>query len=400
MGAQVLTRIVSFFYTIFLANKLGVEGFGLITVAIAYFAILSALTDFGFNRFLIREIARGELKIADMLGNILMLRVLLPSIVIILFSIVLYSLDPDKMRVSLILIAVLAVFPESIAVTLDGIFIGLQKLQYSAISLVIASSSAAILGFYLVNGGSGPVGAVIAIIFAQIMWALCLLIFLLRKKLLSFSKLNFSLMKKILVGSLPYGLIGVLGLLYFRIDSVILSYLRGSFETGIYGAGYRFLESIIFIPGAFGFALFPSLAKLHDTNISDMKKLYFRSLKLMGLLGLIIFLGYLFILPEIIRILLPNYSQSVDVIRILSFSIPFIFLATPGVQVLLSSDKYLKSVIFLSLFTVVLNIILNFIFVPKFGYLAAAYITVFSDVTSFVIFYIFLQRKIFNNEKS
>ncbi|OGE41618.1 hypothetical protein A3A45_03485, partial [Candidatus Daviesbacteria bacterium RIFCSPLOWO2_01_FULL_36_8] len=353
MGAQVLTRIVSFFYTIFLANKLGVEGFGLITVAIAYFAILSALTDFGFNRFLIREIARGELKIADMLGNILMLRVLLPSIVIILFSIVLYSLDPDKMRVSLILIAVLAVFPESIAVTLDGIFIGLQKLQYSAISLVIASSSAAILGFYLVNGGSGPVGAVIAIIFAQIMWALCLLIFLLRKKLLSFSKLNFSLMKKILVGSLPYGLIGVLGLLYFRIDSVILSYLRGSFETGIYGAGYRFLESIIFIPGAFGFALFPSLAKLHDTNISDMKKLYFRSLKLMGLLGLIIFLGYLFILPEIIRILLPNYSQSVDVIRILSFSIPFIFVATPGVQVLLSSDKYLKSVIFLSLFTVV-----------------------------------------------
>ena len=97
---------------------------------------------------------------------------------------------------------------------------------------------------------------------------------------------------------------------------------------------------------------------------------------------------------------MPNYSQSVDVIRILSFSIPFIFLATPGVQVLLSSDKYLKSVIFLSLFTVVLNIILNFIFVPKFGYLAAAYITVFSDVTSFVIFYIFLQRKIFNNEKS
>ena len=55
--AQILTRVIGFFYTIFLANSLGVLDFGLYSVGLAYFSIISSLADFGFNRFLIREIA-------------------------------------------------------------------------------------------------------------------------------------------------------------------------------------------------------------------------------------------------------------------------------------------------------------------------------------------------------
>ena len=44
-----------------------------------------------------------------------------------------------------------------------------------------------------------------------------------------------------MIGSLPYGLLGILGLLYFRIDTILLSYLRGNFETEI-AAGTYILE--------------------------------------------------------------------------------------------------------------------------------------------------------------
>ena len=393
--AQVFTKIVGFFYTIFLAKSLGVNDFGLYTVTLAYFSIISSFADFGFNRFLIREIARDKLKASELLCNIIMLRLTLISVIFGIFSVSLYLLDPDKLRVSLILLTVLAVLPQAVALTFDGIFVALQKLQFSAFALIVSSLTTALFGFYFVVLGFGTLGAVNALIIGQVVYVLILFILLYFYKGLFFSKVTLQILKQAFVGSLPYGLLGVLGLLYFRIDTVLLSYLKGNYQTGLYGAAYRFLEAIIFLPSSFAAALFPTLAKLHDDNLVEMKKLYYKSLRLMAVLGLFVLIFYITILPIFIKLFLPNYLEAINVIKILSLSIPFIFLSTPGVQVILSSDKYLKEVMFLSIFTLVFNIILNLLFIPQFGLLAAALITVLSDVLSFIIFYLFINKKVF-----
>lgn len=393
---QGLTRVIGFFYTIFLANSLGVSDFGLLTVALAYFSILSSIAEFGFNRFLVREVARDSLQTSELLCNVAMLRLTLAAILFAIFAIFLYIFDFDKMRVSLILLAVLAILPQSIALTFDSIFVAFKKLQFSALGLFISSLTTTLFGLLLVTKGFGPTGAVDAIIAGQLIYAVVLIILLFKSHGLLLSNIKLSVIKKAIKGSLPYGLLGVLGLLYFRIDAIILSYLRGSFETGIYGIAYRFLEAIIFVPGAFAAAIFPTLAKLHDSSLSKVKELYFRSLKLMVVLGMIGLLGYIFILPQIIKVFLPQFLPAIDAIKILALSIPFIFAATPGVQVLLSTDKNLKAVLGLSVFTVLFNIILNLLFIPRFGFLGASWVTVLSDILSFIIFYFFITRKIFS----
>lgn len=393
--SQVLTKIIGFFYTIFLARILGVSDFGLFTVAIAYFSIISSISDFGFNRFLIREIATDKLKAPELLWNICMLRLTLTSVIFAIFSITLYILDPDKVRVSLILLSVLAILPQSIALTFDGIFTALQKLQFSAISIFVSSLLTATAGFYLVGKGFGPMGAVNALIFGEVIYVVVLGYFLYKNKMLSLSKISTKILKQTLIGSLPYGLLGVLGLLYFRIDAIILSYLRGSFETGLYGVAYKALEAVIFIPGSFSAALFPEFVKL-QSNVSEMKKVYFKSLRFMTILGIVIGLGYLFILPLFISTFLPQFLQAIPAIRILAFSIPFIFMSAPGVQVMLSTDKYLKPVIGFSILTVIFNIILNLIFIPQFGFLATSWVTVASDVLSFAIFFQLTKKVMLN----
>lgn len=393
--AQSLTRVIGFFYTIYLARALGVSDFGLLTAALAYFSIISSIADLGFSRFLIREVAKDRAKASQLLWNISLLRLTLTSVLFAIFAVGLYILDADKMRVSLILLATIAILPQAIALTFDAIFVGIRKLQFSAASLLMSSLATAALGFYLVRSGFGPMGAVNALILGQVIYVTSLLYFLFKNEKPIFSAVNLTIIKKIIGGSLPYGLLGILGLLYFRIDTILLSYLKGNYETGIYGAAYKFLEGIIFIPGAFSAALFPALAKLHDGNKGEMKRLYFKSLKLMGAIGMILFFSYFLILPEIIKIFLPNYLQAVEAVRILSLAIPFIFLATPGVQVLFSSEKYLKTVILLSLFTLGFNVILNLIFIPKFGFIAASWITVLSEILSFMIFLLLIRIKIF-----
>ncbi len=397
--AHVASRGVSFFYIIYLARVLGVADFGLYTVALAYFAIISSFADFGFNRFLIREVARDKSKAMVLLWNIVMLRLTLTAIFFAVFSLVLYSLDPDKMRVSLILLATISVLPQAVAFTFDAVFTAMQKLQFSAISLFISSFITAVAGFLLVRANFGAIGAVNALIFGQTAYAAVLILFLYKYKGLHFTSISVSVIKKALKGSLPYGILGVLGLLYFRIDAVLLSYIRGSFETGIYGAAYKFLEAVAFIPSALSLAMFPVFARIHESSPGQLKRLYFKSLKIMFGLGILVFFGYVLILPEIIKVVLPKYLPSISAIRILSLAIPFMFIHIPGVTVLLSSDKYLKQVLFLSLATVGFNIVGNLLFIPRFGFIAASWITVISEILSFIVFFVLIKKKILDKFK-
>lgn len=392
--AQVLTRGIGFFYIIYLARTLGVSDFGLLTAALAYFSILSGVADFGFNRFLIREVAKDSSKASELLWNVVVLRLTLTSILFAIFSIILYLLDPDKMRVSLVLLASIAILPQAIAFSFDAIFVAVRKLQFSATSLFVSSLFTTLVGLYLVGNGFGPLGAVNALIIGQVVYAAILIIFLYKNERLVLSAIHLAEVKKIIIGSLPYGLLSILGLLYFRIDAILLSYLKGSFETGIYGAAYRFLEAVIFIPSAFSMALLPVLTKLHDSSAKDIKKLFFKSFKIMLGLGLIVFLGYVLILPEIIKVVLPNYLSATAAIKILSLSIPFMFIHIPAVSVLLSTDRFLKPVILLSFVTLGFNIITNLIFIPRFGFMAAAWVTTLSEILSFVVFYLLVKRKV------
>lgn len=392
--AQVLTRGIAFFYTIFLARILGVSNFGLYTVALAYFSIISSIADFGFNRFLIREVARDRLQVSQLLWSIVAVRLILTAVLFAIFSVVLYSLDSDKMRVSLILLATVSIMPQAIALTFDAIFTAVQKLQFSGVAFFVSSLSTALAGLILVGKGFGLLGAVSALIFGQIIYLIVLTISLYKNQRLTRLAIDLAIIKKILLGSLPYGLLGILGLLYFRIDIILLSYIKGSFETGIYGAAYKFLEAVIFIPSAFSLALFPVLTRAHDSSLNDLRRLYAKSFKIMLVSGFAILLGYTLILPEAIKILLPNYLSSIQPVRILSLSIPFMFIQVPAVQLLLSTDKFLKQVIALSILTLSFNIITNLIFIPKYGFIAAAWITVASEILSFIVFFFLIKNKI------
>lgn len=395
--AQALSRIIGFFYTIFLARNLGVSDFGLYAAALAYFSLVSAIADFGFNRFLIREIARDRKNLPELLCNIGILRLILGAVIFALFAIGLYVLDPDKLRVSLVLLAIIAVLPQGISQTVDAIFIAIQKMEYSSLGLVILTLVTTIFGVWLINTGFGPAGAVVALVIGQVIYLLCLTLLLKMQHLTTLTQVKLPILKQVIWGSLPYGVLGILGLLYFRIDTLLLSYLRGNFEVGVYALSYRFLETVVLIPSTFSVALFPVMAKLPSANADQIKKLFFQSIKMMAILGLLVMLGYILILPPVIELFLPSYQSSIVVIKILSLAIPFIFLHVSAAQVVLAKEMYLRSLIVVSFLPLTLNVLLNLLFIPQYGYLAASWITVISDVFSFLILFIFIHKYYFKN---
>jgi len=391
--AQSLVKVVSFFYTLFLARSLGVENFGYFVAALAYFSLFSSLADFGFNRFLVRVGARESFRLPEILASTLLLRAVLSTGLLAIFSVLIYLIDKDITRVNLSLLAVLAVIPQSMALTFDGVLVAVQKLSYSALGLLTLSVATTVIGIYLVSGGYSTYGAVSALILGQMTYLLVNFLLVSHRRIGLNVKVNLKILKEVTLGSLPYGILGVLGLLYFRIDSLMLSYLKGSIETGIYGVAYRFLEAIIFVPSAFAAALFPVLAKL-EGQTQNIKIIYLSALKTFGALAILVTISYFFVIPEVIKQFLPRYSGSVEVIKILSLTIPFMFLHIPGAMVLISTDKYLRPVIKLSLVTLFFNVVLNLILIPKMGVIGASWVTVLSEALSFIVFFLLLYKKI------
>lgn len=395
LGAQGFTKVVSFFYVIFLARSLGVSDFGYYITAQSYFSLVSSLGDLGVGRFLLREISLGAGKVSSLLFNAILFRFTTLGVFFIIFFVVSFFLDPDITRRNLAVIAVLAVLPQTLSLSLDSAFIAISKVSYSAIGLVFLSLVTTASGVFFLSANLGSYGAVIALLIGQIFYAAFLFIQISELKISWIAKPSLKVLKEIALGALPYGVLTVLGLLYFKVDALLLSYLKGAYDVGIYGAAYKFLEAIVFVPSAIVTALFPYLAKLHGKPPQQLKSLYFKSMLALAGLSLPIFLGFYFILPELIKYFLPNYLSSVRVLMILSFTIPFMFVHVPGAAVLLASNKYLRPVMILSLLTLSFNIALNLLLIPQLSFIGSAWATVFSEALSFLVFFTLLQRRVF-----
>lgn len=405
LGSQIITKITSFFYALFLAKNLSVEEFGLYTVALSYFSLVSAVAEVGINRYLSREVAlhdNSKPRLAQLLCTVTLFRLTVVSVLFAVFAVVINIIDPSHARSFLTILAVSSILPQAIASTLDSAFIGMQKFFWSSLGVLVLNAATTLTGVVLINQGYGVLGATSAIVLGQIVYVSILFLFPLapgirfvKANLKAKSAFSIVVIKDILLGSLPYGILGVLGLIYFKIDTIMLSYMRGSYEVGIYGAAYKFLEAIVFIPASVSTVLFPILVKLHLTDVGEIKRIYYKSIGSLFIVSLAIMFGFITILPLIIKLFLPKYQESILIIQILSLSIPFMFVHVPGSLVLLASDKYLKPVIGLSLVTVSFNIFANLVFIPIYGYLAASVITVLSEMLSFVVFYQLLRTRVF-----
>lgn len=396
--SQVLTKTIGFFYTVFLAQSLGVDIFGQFIVALSYFALLSAVADFGITRYLVRELAVNPKNSSSLISSSVICRFIL-----LVFSIMVYIgligvIDTDLDRRELSMLAALAVLPQSVSLTLDAVLTAFLKVRLSAFSTLLFSILTALSGLVLISFGWGKLGAMTALIIGQFFYMLILLFFVSSQKISWLGEIDGIVIKRVLRGSLPYGLLGIIGIISFRVDTLFLAYFRGNFETGIYGAAYKFLDASTLLPISLATVFFPVAARLHELNIKQAKNLYYSILKINFLVGVVIVLGYLTILPIFITYFMPKYLPSIDVLKILSFSIPFIFMHILAGQVLLSTARYLKQVLVMYAPLLLINLVLYSVFIPTWGYFGAAGATVIGEILTFFTFSVFIWRKVFTKD--
>jgi len=211
------------------------------------------------------------------------------------------------------------------------------------------------------------------------------LFFSARKWILLKFRFDFIFWREILRKSWPVGLAIIFNVFYFKADTLILSFYQSPEHVGFYGACYRVLEVLITIPPLFLGLILPRLTKAwKDKDKVRLKILIQKSFDFLVMLSLPIVFATL-ILGEKIMTLIggKEFSSAGNILKVVIIACGILFVAELFKHMMIAIGKQ-RQILPFYLITALLALTGYFIFIPKYSYWGAAWITVFSELLMFI----------------
>jgi len=208
--------------------------------------------------------------------------------------------------------------------------------------------------------------------------------------------IDFDFWKDLIRLSIPIGLINVLIIVYFSVNTVMISFIKGDEAVGIYSASYKLVEAIKFIPGMFVLAVFPVMSYFHKFSLKNLKKTLIKSIQYMCIIALPIAVGTTVVAHKIIFLLWgENFLQAVLALKILIWVSALSFVTTIINYFLIAINKQKISIYIIGT-SLILNIFLNIALVPKFSYIGASIAVLLSQIAvlCLTVSYLYFHLKI------
>lgn len=159
----------------------------------------------------------------------------------------------------------------------------------------------------------------------------------------------------------------------YSIDTIMLKKLTNSYNVGIYSVGASLANIFLLIPDAFKEVLFGD-----STKKDFSKSVVYSAIKVSLLISVIALLGFLFSGRIIIHLLYGlDYLPSYEVTIILFFGCFPLILFKILQPVYISHGRQMRALLFLAC-SAIMNVGANFILVPRFDSIGAAYASVLS----------------------
>ena len=389
LAARVVSRVVSLVVVVRLATALGDTNYGRYTTLIAFSALVSVFADLGFNPLYTREAARDPKRLGDYLGTLLVLKLALAAMAFAILALALYF---GAGLGSLILPGAALLAMTAYANLLRNTFYAVGRAEFDAIAIVGEIAIQASLIFY---------GAHIHASVAYYIWAYAasfafttiyslVVINVFRMGHIHLG-LDVKLVRRWLPLALPFAFTFFLTNLYFRADVPILQHFRAFAEVGWYQFAYKPFEALQFIPLAIQVVVYPLLGVYFVSDPERLRLAYQRFFKVLVLLGWPLTVGT-FVLVHPIGRLFQLYPQSEPSLRILAFGIVFLF-ANSAFYAMLNAINRQHLNAWATGLAAGVNIVLNLILIPFYGYLAASATTVVTEAALCVFGWWFVQRQ-------
>jgi O-antigen/teichoic acid export membrane protein len=363
-----------------LTRYLGPGDYGRYTLALVYMQLFGVLADVGLFTTVVREISKDAARTDQLVGNVFTLRLLLSCVVVALAAAVSLVLPYEhSVRVAIVIAGVPLVLG-MVTTTFVGVLQARLRMsravvadvggRASALGLVLLVA-ALDLGFYAVLGAAAG-GALATLVLT---WALTRGIVPLRPRA------DRAVWRSLLVAALPLGLALAVNAVYFRVDTLIISLYEPYAEVGQYTLAYRILELLLVLGTIFLNTTFPLLSEAVGRGEEErVRRTLQVSTDAFVLLGLPLVAGGLVLAPEVVEVAAgADFSGAADPLRILLAAGALAWVNGVFGFALIAKERQL-SALWLNVSALAFNIVLNVILVPRYGIVAAAVVTVASEL--------------------
>ena len=378
MGEQFLRIIARLFVGIWVARYLGPEQFGLFSYVLAYTAIFAGIAKLGLDGILVRELVNHPEKRDTYLGTAFWLKILGAFIVMgLMAAIVPFTSNDATTNLFIFIIAAGLVFQSFEVVAFYFQSQVLAKIV--SICKVIQLALSSIIKIYLVLTEAELIWFVLVTAFDALSLAVSYFVAYKINQHSSFYKhFDLSVAKQLLKDSWPIIFAIVAVSLYMKVDVVMINWMLGSHDAGIYSAATKLVETWIFIAVVITTSLAPSITKAKQNS----KELF--ELRVEALIRVLVYIALL------ISIFISVYSESLvtflfgdvffaagGILTLYVWSNVFIFMNNASTRWFINMNLqfYSASKVVVG---AVLNVLLNYFWVPLYGLDGAVYATLTS----------------------
>lgn len=391
IGEQFIRLLIGLALGIWVARHLGPVDYGLLSYAIAYTSIFGVVAALGLNRILVRELvsAKGQPEhVAGLMSTAFAMRLLAAALLYLLAVSAAWVIENEQ----LVLVALIAggfVFGASDLVDLYFQAKLQSRSAAKARMMAFICSSAVRVGLLVL---AAPVTAFAALTLLEFSLAS---FFLQRAYTRNGSRFRWSQIssvhaKSLLGESAPEILAALGGILFMRLDQVMLQHLASPAAVGTFAVAARLSELWYFVPVAIVASAFPGIVAVREINRDH----YLHRIELLTaalvLMAYSVVLCTVFLVVPLVPLLFgAAYAAAAPVLVVQVWCGVFLVLAqTSGAWIM--AERRARLNLYRSLLGLVVNLLANLALIPQYGATGAAVGTLISFVAAYFLYDFFV----------
>ncbi len=376
---KVISTAIGLIVVGMIARYLKPEGFGEYSTVAAYLQIFGIILDMGLYVLALREISKPEADTAKIFSSFFTLRLVSAVLILIPAPFIVYLFPYSanvKIGVAITAISYLGIASTQMLTMFFQYKMAMTKVVIAETAGRIVLLISALIGISLDAGLRGMLAAVTIGSLVNAGTAF----FFLKRQIPFRLNFDFTYWKYILKETWPIGLSIFFNLIYYKMDTVILSLSWPAETVGLYGAPYKVLEVLITFPAMFAGLITPYFVKTYaEKNYERFEKLLSRAVEVMAMIAIPMAVGTLFLGKEIMILVGGSeFAESGNILKILMFAAAAIFIGNLFANTVVAIGKQ-KKMLWVYVAVALVSLGLYLYFIPRYSYWAASILTVVSE---------------------
>jgi len=377
---KIISTILGLFALALITRYLGQVGFGEYTTITTFLTFFAVIADLGLTLVTVQMISGSPANEGKILNNLFSLRLATVLLLMGLAPLLVLGLPYSQtIKTGVLITAAFFIFP-ALNQILTGLFQKRLSMDRVAISEIV-SRVVLIIGIILTKWlDKGLAGILVVTVLSGAASFFCHYLFARRFAIIRL-EFDFSYWKKIINKSWPLTITIVLNLIYLRADTLILSLFRSQGEVGLYGAAYKIIDVLTTLPFMFAGLILPILtAAWLEKKSVQFRVVLQKSFDFMLITALPLVVGAQFLAkPVMIFVAGQDFAAAGLILKMLIIAVAAIFLGTMFSHAVIALDCQKKMIGFYA-FTSLSALLGYFLIIPRFSYIGAASITIYSEV--------------------